>query len=472
MTETKRLLAAYVENGSEAAFRELVSRYADLVYSVAVRLVAGDSHLAQDVAQNVFIDLARLAGTLSKEVMLGGWLHRHTCFVASKTLRAEGRRRLRERQAAEMNALQNPSGTNMAEIGPVIDEAIDQLGEEDRAAIVLRFFEQRNFRSVGEVLGSTEDTAQKRVSRALEKLHSLLKRRDIAFSSAALGTVLAAEAVTAAPAGLAANMATVALAGGSTAATTLGLAKVITMTKIKLGLISAIVVVGVATPLWIQRQSEFKLHEENQSLRLQLERLAQTAADNERLSNLLVQAKSSAPEQFSELLRLRGEVGGLKRELADSVKRESDRASGRQQPPGPDRMQQLMAQKEMAVAKMDYMQKWMVAFMQYAYRNQGQFPTNFDVATSLLSQEAVSQTNFGPDQFEIVYHGSVNNITDRQSVIVMREKEPWQAMAGGWVRGYSFADGHVEIHKVEDGNFQDWESQHGIMPPAGVHPGQ
>src|SRR5436190_18459727 len=113
MSETQTLLTEYVETGSEAAFRELVTRYVDLVYSAAVRLVNGDTHLAEDVAQTVFTDLARNARTLSREVMLGGWLHRHTCFVASKTLRSERCRLARERQAVEMNALEDHSAANL-----------------------------------------------------------------------------------------------------------------------------------------------------------------------------------------------------------------------------------------------------------------------------------------------------------------------------------------------------------------------
>src|SRR5664280_494645 len=110
MTDSQKLLAEYVQSGSEPAFRELVARYLDLVYSVALRLVEGDTHRAEDVAQTVFADLARQARTLSPDVMLGGWLHRHTCFVAVNTMRGERRRQSRERQAVEMNALQNTSG--------------------------------------------------------------------------------------------------------------------------------------------------------------------------------------------------------------------------------------------------------------------------------------------------------------------------------------------------------------------------
>ena len=170
MTESQELIADYVRTGSEAAFRELVTRYVDLVHSTAVRLVDGDIHRAKDVAQMVFLDLARTAHTLSKVIMLGGWLHRHTCFVAGNTMRGERRRKSRERQAVEMNALQNNSREDLKLVAPILDEAINELGEADRTAILLRFFEQHDFRSVGRAIGSNEDAARMRVSRALEKL--------------------------------------------------------------------------------------------------------------------------------------------------------------------------------------------------------------------------------------------------------------------------------------------------------------
>ena len=154
MTDSQQLLAEYARNGSDAAFRELVTRYVDLVYSTALRLVEGDTHRAEDVAQTVFVDLARLARTLSHEVMPGGWLHRHTCFVAANTLRGERRRQFRERQAVEMNVLQTNSGADFSQVAPLLDEAINELGETDRTAILLRFFEQHDFRSVGQALGS------------------------------------------------------------------------------------------------------------------------------------------------------------------------------------------------------------------------------------------------------------------------------------------------------------------------------
>ena len=159
MTDTQTLLAEYTRTGSEAAFQELVARYIGLVHSAAVRLVDGDAHLTQDVTQTVFVDLARMARKLSSGVMLGGWLHRHTCFVASKTMRSERRRKRREREATQMN--DQPDHRDLSLITPVLDDAINQLHPLDRTAILLRFFEQRDLRSVGEAIGSSEDGARK-----------------------------------------------------------------------------------------------------------------------------------------------------------------------------------------------------------------------------------------------------------------------------------------------------------------------
>jgi hypothetical protein len=118
------------------------------------------------------------------------------------------------------------------------------------------------------------------------------------------------------------------------------------------------------------------------------------------------------------------------------------------------------------LAKADYMKTWLSALIQYADQTQTQFPTNFDVAASLVSQEAVKQTNFAPDQFEILYQGLLKDVANRQSVIVFREKDPWQDAGGAWIRAYGFADGHIEFHKAADGHFQDFEVEHAASPTS------
>src|SRR6266702_6618222 len=127
MTENRTLLAQYAVDRSEEAFRELTARYVNLVYSTAVRLMDGDTHQTEDVVQKVFLDLARLAGTLSPEVMLGGWLHRRTCHVAANMMRSERRRQNWERQAAQMNALNDAAGQDLDRLTAVLDEALNHL---------------------------------------------------------------------------------------------------------------------------------------------------------------------------------------------------------------------------------------------------------------------------------------------------------------------------------------------------------
>jgi RNA polymerase sigma factor (sigma-70 family) len=341
MTDTQQLLAQYVATGSETAFRDLVARYVDLVHSAAVRLVNGDTHLAEDVTQTVFADLARLARTLSRETMLGGWLHRHTCFVASRTMRGERRRQERERQAVEMNALEDHSAANLASLAPILDDAVNQLSAEDRAAILLRFFEQHDFKSVGEVLGSNEEAARKRVDRALDKLHALLKVRGVALSGTALATTLVAGSVTAAPAGFALTISTAALASAAAGTgTTLTILQIMGMTKLKVGIITAVVAAGVAIPWVMQHQAQTKLAEANAVLQQQTKHGEELAAENARLAKLAAQSAptpATTNNSSLELLRLRGEVARLRQDVA----------SERQRTNGPSALSGIKANPEM-----------------------------------------------------------------------------------------------------------------------------
>ena len=249
MTDAQSLLQRYVEHGSESAFRELVTRYIDFVYSVALRRVGGNVHLAQDVAQTVFTDLVRKARKLPPDVMLGGWLHRHTCFVSSTAVRHERRRQARERNAVEMNALHAPADADWQQLVPILDEAVDQLGADDRKAIILRFFEGLDLREVGAAFGATDDAAQKRVSRAVDKLRELLTQRGVTLTVTALATALAGRAVTAAPVGLATTVSGGALlAGASSAGLAAVVLKLLAPIPVKLAL-GAIAVATLATPI-------------------------------------------------------------------------------------------------------------------------------------------------------------------------------------------------------------------------------
>jgi RNA polymerase sigma factor (sigma-70 family) len=320
MTPSQKHLAEYVQTGSERAFSELVEAYVGLVYSTALRLVNGDRPAAEDVAQTVFIDLARSARTLSKDVMLGGWLHRHTCFVAATALRAERRRQAREQEAVEMNALHESSRDDFRLIAPVLDEAINELPDEDRTAVVLRFFEQHDFRSVGEQLGCNADAARMRVSRALDRLELLLKRRGVSTTAAGLSVTLVTGIVGAAPAGLGASIITSALAAaplaGAAGTATATIGQIAAMTTLQKTAIVTVLTAVTGVGLFQAREA-FNLRKEKQQLTRQLHRLETDRPGPPVVASPSEEEQQRIQEERRELLRLRNEVAQLRRQLAE-----------------------------------------------------------------------------------------------------------------------------------------------------------
>ncbi len=257
--EDRELLGRFASGALASAFSELVRRHVDHVYSSALRRVNGDHALAQDVTQTVFADLARQAGRIPADMPPGGWLHRHTGFVASKMIDRERRRRAREQEAARMNTHDSAAAdTEWAATAPLLDAAMDELPASDRDALVLRFFEQRDFRSVGAVLGLSDDSAQKKVSRALDKLRAVLGRRGVVTAGGALASLLVVNAVHAAPAPLAAGVGTQALAEATTRGGTLGgaLAGLGTAGRVKAAAAVAVLLVATAAGVkWVESRS-------------------------------------------------------------------------------------------------------------------------------------------------------------------------------------------------------------------------
>ncbi|MBL9128496.1 MAG: sigma-70 family RNA polymerase sigma factor, partial [Verrucomicrobiales bacterium] len=192
------LWTGFREGRSEAAFGELVRRYTNLVFSVARRRLP-DPDLAKDATQQVFIRLARGCPDLRFDAELVAWLHRTTLHVSIDLWRSETRRRHREQKAFDMSPA-SESAASWSELAPELDAALDALPDADRQALLLRFFDRRSMRELGEAVGVSEDAAKMRVSRALERLRGLLGARGLACSAAALGAFLDQHSVEAAPA--------------------------------------------------------------------------------------------------------------------------------------------------------------------------------------------------------------------------------------------------------------------------------
>src|ERR1017187_7131626 len=219
-----RLLKQYADENSESTFAELVARYVNLVYSAALRS-AGNEHAAEEITQAVFIILARKAKSLGDKTVLSGWLYQTARLTTANYLRGEIRRQNREQEAYMQSILNEPETEAWRQIAPLLDDAMGRLGEKDRNAIVLRFFENKNLREVGLALGASEDAAKMRVNRALEKLRKFFTNRGVALTTAIIAGAVSVNSVQAAPVGLAATVAATAAKGTTISATITTLVK-------------------------------------------------------------------------------------------------------------------------------------------------------------------------------------------------------------------------------------------------------
>ena len=308
------LLRDYAMRHSEEAFTTLVTRHIDLVYSAALRHTR-NHHQAQEITQAVFVVLARKAPSLNPRTVLAGWLFQTARLTAANHVRGEIRRARREQEACMQFDPNDRDEDAWKHVTPILNEIIGGLREKDRDAVVLRFLQGKDYQQVAAALGATEEAAQMRVSRALEKMRNMFARRGVVLSATALGGAIAAQGTQAAPAGLAATIAAGAVHGTALGASTLtlteGTLKIMAWTNAK-------VVIGasVVALLAVQHHQNAAQARELAAARQQLNGQAEAVAAEESRAQELEQQTAgileteSSQQKDLERLRARRKAGG------------------------------------------------------------------------------------------------------------------------------------------------------------------
>ncbi len=317
-TSDLELLREYAQKNCESSFAELVQRHLNLVYSAALRQVRSPQ-LAEEVAQSVFTDLVRNAPRLAPDTILTAWLYQVSHRTAIDVVRREARRQLREQIATEMNSL-NATAADWTHIEPLLDEAMHALDDTDRAAVLLRYFENKSLREVGAALGTSDDAAQKRVTRAVERLREYFAQRGVTIGASGLVVVLSANAVQAAPVGLAVIISASTLAGTTLVTTsTATAAKAIAMTTLQKMLVTTVIIVTTGIGIYETRKASIlrnpdQLPQQQAPLTEQFQQLTRERDDATKQLAALRAENDRLNRNASELLKLRVEVGMLRKQ--------------------------------------------------------------------------------------------------------------------------------------------------------------
>lgn len=493
MSDDAQLLKHYVRDHSEEAFAAIVHKHLNLVWGVA-RRITRDDDLARDVAQTVFTDLSRKAETLSPDVFLPGWLHRAAHCAACNHVRGTVRRAERERIAMSTHPETTgiPMGGELTDdtaldvLQPFLDEALEALPESDRKALLLRFLEERPLSEVGKELGIGDDAAQKRVARAIDKLRDHFTRRGLPVTGGTVLAAITAAGAQSAPADLALSItsgviaatATATSAITTTAATATATAAGSTSTSVPAFSLTSMATMKThillvtslaattATSLWQYRQAQsWRTQAEELSAQLEQSQNAPLELSSGPFASL--PSVATNPDML-ELLRLRGEVAQLRRDLAERSGNVSDtdyaalQEALRDAQVRNEELEVFRAEVEFKATTtrtVDSMKLLGLAARIYATDNNDVLPKSFDEIKNVVAQsyDGTWQGEIPLDHFEFFPHHE-RTISEREpQLILFREKVARQGPNGTWTRVYTLADGSVQIRSSATGDFSEFE---------------
>ena len=211
-----------------------------MVLGVCRRLLH-DSQEAEDAFQASFLILARKAGGVRRQALLGGWLYGVAYRVATRLRVQAARRRERWNGPASINELP-ADAVSCSDVAAVVQEEVGRLPAKYRSAVILCHLEGKTNEEAAVLLRRPVGTVKSRLTRARELLRTRLTRRGMALSGGALTAALAAHPAPAPAALLDATVHAAAhLAGGDATAGGLVSARVITLIQ------------GVLQTMWLTK---------------------------------------------------------------------------------------------------------------------------------------------------------------------------------------------------------------------------
>ncbi len=465
--DDRELLNRFANEHSEEAFAELVRRHVGIVHSAALRQVGHETDSAADVTQSVFLELARQAPRLIRHPALVGWLHTTTHRMARRHVRGEVRRRRREievliHQDLDRNPDPFPEGPHLKSL---LDDALHDLGDMDRTAVLLRHVEQRPFADIGARLGMSENAARMRVDRALAKLRTRLAKRGVTSTGSVLLSALAGASATGVPTGLAPAVTSTVLAPAFSHPFNITLLSVMASSPVKIAI--TLVAAGIVGGALIhQRNTTDRLQSEKSALEQRVAELT-TQADSYRLAaERNSEALAQGARQSAEVLRLRGELSQLRRQ---AVPKPASTIAAAKLPEPVAQPTDEEASRAFGSRRMSESRTLVLGFLLYAGEHDGHFPSGLDAAVEHLKTSTTGGDmdevlkNLNVNDFEMMFQGPITTMGNPATGIVLREREAWRTPQGGWARVYGFGDGHSEVHVSDTPDDAAWEAAHGMV---------